>query len=383
MSDDYRSLFEIPRDVCYLNAAYMAPRLACVSAAGRQALISSASPWRISSQDFFTLPEQLRTCFARLVQAQEQDIALVPSVSYGIGIAARNTGRITGRKVLVLDEQFPSNVYPWQVLARERGAAVLTVRRPEDSDWTRAVLDLLTEEVAVAALPQAHWTDGSCLDLVRIGRRCRELGTLLALDLTQSLGAVPFSVQEVQPDFMVAAAYKWLLGPYGVSYLYVAPRHQGGLPLEQAWIARAGSEDFARLVNYQDNYRDGARRFDAGEHTSFVLLPMALAALEQILEWGPQLIRQRLDDTVGKIARYAAGLGYALPPAGARSPHLLGLRFPDSVPDGLLGELTTRKIFVSVRGNCIRVAPHLHTDDQDLQRFFSVLSEFAPTAAAG
>ncbi len=383
MSASDRSLFEVPPEVCYLNAAYMAPRLRSVTAAGRRALTDSASPWNITARDFFTLPDQLRRAFATLIDAREDEIALVPSVSYGIGIAAANVPLQNEGKLLVLSEQFPSNVYPWQALARERGASLLTVDRPPDSDWTSAVLAALTEDVVVAALPQAHWTDGSRLDLVRIGERCRELGCLLALDLTQSLGAVPLSIREVRPDFMVAAAYKWLLGPYGVSYLYVAPQHHDGRPLEQAWIARAGSEDFAGLVDYRDEYRTGARRFDAGEHTSFVLLPMALAALKQILAWGPVQVASRLGRINQQIAECAVELGYDLPPAAARNPHMLGLRFPGEVPEDLLESLRASKVYVSVRGKCIRVAPHLHVDEGDLARFLDLLRVFAPAAAAG
>lgn len=383
MHKPQRSLFEIPEGVCYLNCAYMAPRLRSVSEAGRQAISNSARPWTISSDDFFALPNQLRDRFARLVGASETDIALIPSVSYGIGIAAANLAIGKGRDVLVLDEQFPSNLYPWQSLAVQQGARLVTVARPADCDWTSAVLERLGDDIAVAALPEAHWTDGSRLDLKRIGAHCREIGCNLVLDLTQSLGAVPFSVADVQPDFMVAAAYKWLLGPYSVTYLYVAPKHQQGRPLEQPWMARAGSENFAGLVDYQEQYRAGARRYDAGEHSSFVLLPMALAALEQILEWGPANIASTLGTLTDTIARHAESLGYQLPTSANRSPHLLGLRFPQAVPGALLQALHKHNIHVSVRGNCIRVAPHLHIDETDLERFLSLLVTFAPSAEPG
>ncbi len=378
MLKDQRQQFEMPRDICYLNCAYMAPRLRSVSEAGRLAFEASRTPWQLTAADFFRVPEQLRGSFARLIGATDDDIALVPSVSYAMAVAGANLSLTSQDEILILAEQFPSNVYPWQRLAQEHGARIQTVTRPDNSDWTTAVLAALGERTRIAALPQAHWTDGTRLDLVRIGERCRELNCALVLDLTQSLGALPFAIADVRPDFMVAAAYKWLLGPYGVSYLYVAPQHQHGRPLEEPWLARAGSENFSALVDYQPRYRDGARRFDAGEHTGFLLLPMALAALRQILAWQPERIASRLAQLTGKIADHSAALGFTVTQSSWRSPHMLGLRSPLTPPQAFIAALRQAGVYVSVRGNCIRVAPHLHNDGEDLQRFFAVITKFAP-----
>ncbi len=373
-----RHLFEVPRSVCYLNAAYMGPRLTSVSDAGRMALTAGSAPWTTTSRDFFEVPDQLRQYFSEIADARPDDIALIPSVSYGIGIAAANLAPQPGEDILLLAEQFPSNVYPWQILAQRCQANIRTVARPADSNWTRAVLENISERTAIAALPQVHWTDGTALDLQIISDRCRESGTALVLDLTQSLGAVPFSVSAIQPDFMVAAAYKWLLSPYGVSFLYAAPWHQQGMPLEQAWISRAGSENFAGLIDYHDQYRPGARRYDAGEHSNFILLPMARAALAQILAWQPSRIAATLQSFTTEIADRALALDYEVAPASARSPHLLGLGFPGPIPEGLVPALQNANVHVSVRGCKIRVAPHLHNDAQDLARFFAVIEQFAP-----
>lgn len=338
----------------------------------------SSAPWQIIPDDFFDAPDQLRRAVARLAHCSAQDIAIVPSVSYAIATAAANLPASRNQEILLLEEQFPSNVYPWQALAAATGAEIKIIARPPDSDWTRTVLSTLSERTAIAALPHAHWTDGSRLDLEAIGVRCRELGCALVLDLTQSLGAAPFYIDRIKPDFMVAAGYKWLFGPYGVSYLYVAPHHHEGTALEQTWMGRAGSEDFASLVNYRDSYRPGARRFDAGEPSSFLALPMALAALEQLLNWGPQQTTATLQSLTDLIAARARALGLEVTPEAARSPHLLAISYPQAVPPGLLENLNAQGVYVSVRGRRLRIAPHLHINDQDLDRFFAVLESYAP-----
>jgi selenocysteine lyase/cysteine desulfurase len=107
------------------------------------------------------------------------------------------------------------------------------------------VLATLDERVAVLSVPQVHWTDGAWVDLTTLAVRTREIGTHLVIDASQSLGAVPLDVRALRPDFVISVGYKWLLGPVGRSYLWVAPQHRNGEPLEENWIARAGSEDFA------------------------------------------------------------------------------------------------------------------------------------------
>jgi selenocysteine lyase/cysteine desulfurase len=372
-----RHLFDIPEDVAYLNCAYMSPLAHAVRAAGERGLARKAQPWTIHSPDFFTESEELRARFAALIGAGVDDIAIIPAVSYGIAAAAANVPVTAGQRILMLAEQFPSNVYAWRELAAARGAELTVVARPADGDWTAAVLGALDERVAVAALPNCHWTDGGLVDLVRVGERCRALGAALVVDLTQSLGALPFDAGAVQPDFAVCAAYKWLLGPYSLGFLYVAPGRQGGRPLEHGWIARAGSEDFAGLVLYADDFQPGARRFDVGERSNFILVPMALAALEQITAWQVGRIAATLGTLTAGIAERARALGWQAGPDALRAPHFLGLRSAPGMPRGLAERLARERVYVSMRGDSMRVTPHLWNSDADAARLLRVLEAAA------
>jgi selenocysteine lyase/cysteine desulfurase len=368
-----RHLFDMPADVAYLNCAYMSPILRRAAEVGTAAIARKCRPWLISAADFFTESERARALFAELLGARADDIALVPAASYGLAVAAANLRVESSRRILVLAEQFPSNVYIWRALAARTGAEVMTVARPSDHDWTRAVLARLDGRVAVAALPHCHWIDGGLLDLAAIGARCREVGSALVVDATQSLGALPLDLAAVRPDYLVCAGYKWLLGPYSLGYLYVAPAHQDGRSLEQNWIARAGSEDFARLIDYQEPYQPGARRFDVGERSNFALVPVGIVGLEQLLAWGVARIAATLAARTAAIARRAAALGLAATPAHLRAGHYLGLRFPGGAPEKLPERLAKERVYVSVRGDSLRVTPHLYNNDADIERLFAVL----------
>ena len=372
---DQRELFEMAEEVAYLNCAYMSPQLRPAREIGERAVSRKSRPWEITPDDFFEDSEKSRALFARLVGGETDGVALIPSVSYGIAVAAENVDVREGQKILILEDQFPSNVYAWRELAARRGAKLVTVPRPADLDWAPAILEHLDENTAVVAVPNCHWTDGSLVDLTRVGERAREVGAALVVDGIQSLGAHPFDVREVRPDFLVASAYKWLLGPYGVGFMYVGEEWREGAPIEHNWINRRGSEDFSRLVGYQDTFQAGARRYDVGERSNFVLLPMANEALRQLLDWGVENVSETIGSLTDLIEEEAKERGIEAIPAERRARHMIGLRLGSRVPEDLAARLAGEHVFVSVRGESVRVSPHLYNTESDVERLFEVLEQ--------
>ncbi len=374
MIECQRYLFDLPDDLTYLNCAYLAPKLKSVIQAGTVGLRLESRPWEIVAEHFFADSERVRHLFAQLVSADADDIALIPAASYGIAIAAANIDVKPGQSIVVLAEQYPSNYYAWHALSQRSGARIVTVERPSDGNWTPPVLASIDKETAVVAVPNVHYTDGSLLSLHAVRERCRDLAAALVLDLSQSLGVMPFSVRDIEPDFCITAGYKWLLGPYNIGFMYVSPTRQDGQPIEYNWLNRKNSEDFAGLIKYQDAYQRGARRFDVGERAKFMQMPMAAAALEQILTWGVSDIAGSLASLTSQAAQHARDSGLAVLPENFRAPHILGLRFTDGVPTGLVDDLSAERVYVSLRGDSMRIAPHLCNDSRDIERLFDVLA---------
>lgn len=369
-----RHLFDIPDDVAFLNCAYISPLPKVSLIAGEGGLRRKARPWTIAPTDFFATSETVRRLFANLINADANDIAFAPSVSYGMSQAAHNIPIAKTQAIVTLSEQFPSNVYPWMDLAERTGAAFVSVPRPGDDDWTSALLSRIGRSTAIVAVPHCHWTDGGLIDLEAVGAACRSVGAALCVDATQSVGALPFDVRRIDPDFVAVAGYKWLLGPYSLGFLYVAPRRQGGRPIEHNWIARKDSEDFAGLVNYSREFQAGARRFDVGERSNFALMPVAEASLKLLSEWTILRVLETLRLRTAAIAERARGeFGIGSVPAHRRASHYLGLRFSGGIPSDLPMRLAAAKVHVSVRGQAMRVTPHVWNTDDDVEKLFSVL----------
>lgn len=371
-----RNLFAITDDVTYLNCASLGPRLHAVSEAGHAAVERMAAPWQVRTADWFEDARRLRALFASLIGAPVDCAALVPAVSYGIAVAARNVPVASGDNIVVIDQEYPSNYYSWQRLARERGAEIRTAAAQGEGSLTDAIVSAIDRSTAVVAVSNCHWTNGALIDLPRVAAAARRHDAALVVDASQTLGAYPFDVAEVRPDFLVAVGYKWLLGPYGLGYMYVAERwHANGTPLEESWLNRRGADNFATLADYTDAYQPGAQRFNQGESAQFYLLPMALAALTQITHWTPARVQQQLSEWTRELSARAPALGLACAEPSQRVGHMIGLTARRALPPDLFSALVARDVYVGARGANIRVSPHLHSTAADLDRLVATLQE--------
>jgi len=372
-----KDLFELGNEHTYLNAAYMSPQLKTVTVAGTQMLERKKQPWSVTSDDFFTHPRTLRKLFSRLIGGADHDrIALIPSASYGLANAAQNTPLERGQEILMVEEQFPSNYYIWDRRAQEEGATIRMIG-PTDSarraqSWNEALLSAIGEKTQVVTMGHVHWADGTLFDLQAIRKKLDRVGGYLIIDGTQSVGALPFDVSQIQPDALVVAGYKWLMGPYATGLAYYGPRFDEGEPIEENWINRKGSEHFGGLVQYQSEYQPGAARYSVGEKSNFMLVPMLTAALQQILAWSPEQIQAYCRDIARPALDTLQNMGCYLEPDAERAHHLYGIRLPDQIDgDKLQAALQEKKVWVSRRGTALRISPHVYNTSKDFNRLLS------------
>jgi selenocysteine lyase/cysteine desulfurase len=376
-----RAAFSLPRDIHYLNCAYMGPLPRAVQDAGVPAIARKANPATIATADFFSDSDEARRVFARLINVRDDSrIALIPAVSYGVATVVRNMPLAQGQNLVFVGEDFPSDVYAWRKAAAKARAQVRVIAPPDGASrgerWNTQVLEAIDRQTAVVVVPHVHWTDGTRFDLMAIGRAAREAGAALIVDGTQSVGALPFDVDQIQPDALICAGYKWLLGPYSTALAYFGPRFDGGEPLEENWIARKGSDDFRRLAEYEDDYAAGAVRYDGGQRSNFILLPMLVAALRFVLEATPERIQEYCRQLVAEPLARARELGFAVEDQTWRGAHLFGLRAPAGLDFTRLSQtLKARDVFVSLRGSAVRVSPNVYNDERDMRALIDALAE--------
>lgn len=377
MTSPWRDLFEMPRDVCYLNAAAWSPLPRATAEVGRAAVAGKAQPWRLPGSTIDAENERARASAARLINASADDVALISSVGYGVSTMAKVIDVPRGSRVLVLGDDHTSPVLEWHVRAPQQGFTVETVAMPPDHDWTAAVLGAITRPgalpLAVVSISSVHWSDGAVLDVAAISTAAKRAGAALIVDATHGAGVTPIDVAALDPDALIFPTYKWLLGPYGRSFLYVAKRRQGGVPLEQTSHGRrdvrAENTDYFRDLAYVSN----ARRYDMGERDHFISMPMTSASLDLIHRIGPPAIAEHTRALTTRLADALDGLPVSLTPAARRSPNVLSLGFPKGMPTGLAETLAASGVHAAVRLGRLRISPHIYNDATDIDRAVSAL----------
>lgn len=381
MLPSQRALFDIPREVSYLNAAAWSPLPRAVQEAGYAGVARKGQPWTLDPLLAPHQHERARKAAAQLINADPEDVALVSSVAYGVATAGKLVRVKPGARVLLLEDDHSSPVLEWMTRAGEAGFVVDVVKRPTDGDWTEALLDAIGRRgappVGLASISSVHWSDGGLVDLDRVAAALRAAGAALLVDATHGAGVMNLDMTRLDPDFLVFPTYKWVLGPYGRAFLYVAKRHQDGVPLEQTSYGRRGvSSDRVPYLS-DTSFVAGARRFDMGERDHFISLEMAAVGMEMMAEWGAEAVTARLRMLTGRLAEGLGDAGVTLSAPRVRAPHILSLAFPGGLPDDLLGRLAAANVHVAARLGRVRISPHVYNDEADVDRFLAAFREIA------
>jgi len=263
-------------------------------------------------------------------------------------------------------------VYAWHEMAHERGIELKVVTPPAGENrgqrWNKQILEAIDEQTKLVTLGHVHWADGTLFDLKAIRKRTLEVGAAMVIDGTQSIGALPFSVKEFQPDALIVAGYKWLMGPYSLGMAYYGDYFSDGKPIENNWMNRLHSENFSGLVNYQAQYQTGALRYDVGESANFILSPMLTAALKQVDAWGPAHIQAYCAALIAPYLEELTSMGFQLESPDYRGSHLVGIRLPDHLSLAAVKEyFTAHRVHLSYRGNSIRIAPNVYNNGEDME----------------
>ncbi|KAA1247721.1 aminotransferase class V-fold PLP-dependent enzyme [Aquimarina sp. RZ0] len=373
-----KQLFDLSDDVTYLNGAYMSPQLRSITEIGLQSVAKKARPDEILPKDFFIQKEILKQRFASLIEASDyKNIAIIPSVSYGIANAANNIPIKKGDEIILADEQFPSNVYIWQEIAKKNEAILKIIKSPTEFEnrgkkWNKNIIEAINHKTAVIAMPHVHWADGTLFDLKAIREKTKTVQAMLIIDGTQSVGAFPFSIKEIEPDALICGGYKWLLGPYSIGMAYYSDAFNDGTPIEHNWMNRYNSEDFASLTQYENRYQEKAARYSVGESSNFVLTPMMIKAIEQLIEWQPKNIQNYCEQISKEMINKLRDLGYFIEDSQYRAHHLFGIYLPKHInSEKLKTSLKEAKIIVSFRGNAVRISCNVYNSKDDFMRLLN------------
>ena len=374
--------FIIEGNTTYLNCAYMSPMLKIVEEAGINGLKTKRAPHNILPEDFFSGVNALKKAFAKLINLDEHErIAISSSVSYGLANITNNIQLKESDNVILIGDQFPSNVYPWMELTKKYNANLKFINKPNSENnagraWNKKILNSINKQTKVVAMGLLHWADGTIYDIEKIRKKTKEVDALLIIDGTQSIGVMPFDIKETQPDALICAGYKWLMGPYGIGLSYYGPFFDNGKPIEESWINRKNSEDFSNLINYEDEYGEYARRYSVGQQSNFINISMLKAGIDQLNHWGIENVYKYIESITTPCFPLLNKKNTWYEDSKFRSSHLFGIR-PKKNLKKILEKIRENNIFISLRGDIIRVSPSVYNTKEDVQKLFECISENA------
>jgi len=315
-----------------------------------------------------------RRGLADLIAADPGEIAFIPNTTHGVGLIAEGFPWQPGDRIVLPEDEYPSNVYPWMNLA-SRGVGL-------DRVPTRAGRILL-DDLAAAIGPQTRllaishveFATGFRNDLDAVGQLCQQRGVALFVDAIQGLGPLRIDVSRTPIDFLAADGHKWLLGPEGAGFLYVRTCWIQRLrPIMVGWhsVTRAfdhGTIDFTLKTT--------AQRWEGGTFNMPGLHALG-ASVSLFHEVGPDRIAGRILERARAVATLARDLGLEV--FGGFGPSedsgIVSIVIPEALggPAQAAARLKERDVILSARGGRLRVSPHCYTNDEDLQRLHDGLS---------
>ena len=376
---DYRDEFFDFEGITFLNCASQGPFPRQTAAAIEQAIALKTRPDRIRDDLYFRLPDETRAELAALLGGQPDDYALTNGASDGAFAVARGLAWQAGDEVLVAEDDFPSNFFPWANLG-ERGSAKGVRLRvlPSRGEPIRCTqfLRALRPRTRVVATSLVSYNNGLRLDVERLGETCRNNGTLLVVDVTQAAGALPLRLDRLPIDVAICASYKWLLAPYGTGFAYFRPEVLHRLRVTDLyWQALEGAENFNRLPRKGWKLAAGARRFDSTETASFLNVSAMLASLRFLRRVGVETIerhvRHLLDCLVEQLPPGCRVVS-SLEPAERSTLVALAAAGPAATRRAY-ESLRAARVVVSLRQDRLRISPHLYNTEADIARCLQVL----------
>jgi cysteine desulfurase/selenocysteine lyase len=367
-----RNLFPLVEHYIHMNHAGVSPMSRRARAAIEQVVDASMNrPYRDGWAQYEA--DRVRELIARLINTSADSIALTRSTAHGMSLLAQGLDWKAGDNVVGAVGEYPANVYPWMALAARqveyRQAKPVEGRvKPED------VFALVDARTRVVALSHVEFWNGFRVDLETIGAECRRRDIVFAVDVMQSVGALQVDVGRLPVDFCAAGAGKWLLGPSGIGFLFCTPAL---LERIRPVIVGARSVAGGDYFTYDLTFAPGARRFE--ESVVSVLTTAAFgAALELLLEVGPEVIEERV---LGLAARLAEGLvasGCEIvepwPRTQAESSGIVSFRKPGMKAQTVLRDLSAAHVIARIHRDFVRLSPHFYNTDEEVDRVLEVLA---------
>ncbi len=376
---------EFPQDptLCYLNHAAVGPWPRRTAQLVANFAHTNMTRGGADYPDWLDVEQRLRQRLATLINAgSADDIALTKNTSDGLSTIAAGLDWQTGDEVIGVANDFISNQMVWQAL-ESSGVRYQEVDALATGDAEGTLIDALSSATRLLAVSTVNYATGYRFDLPRLAAACRERKVLLSIDAIQSLGAVPFDLDEIDADFVTGGSHKWLLAPEGNGFLYCRPALRDQLALHQfGWAMREHPYDFE---SHAWQPAKTARRFESGTPNMMGIQALD-ASLSLFEELGMNAVHVRLQANVDHLMNALSampGIEIVTPRSAAKRAGILTFRSNLVAGAEMHRSLMEAGVVCSARAGGVRLAPHFYTPTERLDFALDLVQSLQGQALAG
>jgi selenocysteine lyase/cysteine desulfurase len=363
----------------WLNCAHQGPLPRVAASAAEEAIAWKRAPWNLTTERFGGVPQRLKQALGRLIGAPADEIILGNSASYGLHLLANGIRWQAGDEVLLLKDDFPSDILPWLTLA-ERGVRTRFIEPRNFVPQVDELIANITPATKAFCVTLVHSFSGYAVDAHALGDVCRARGVKFVLNASQALGARPFSVEGTPVDAVVSVGFKWLCGPYGTGFCWLRPELRESLRRTQAYWLSMQTADELGGEQGAPTLRDdlGARAFDVFGTANFFNFKPWTASVEYLLAQGIENVAAHDDRLVSELIDGLDRSRYEIlsPLDGAQRSTLVLISHKQGERNMAIYErLRRRNIYIALRRGRLRISPHIHLSSEDIAQALDALND--------
>ena len=379
VTTNFRTKFADFEGVTYLNAALQGPLPLLAAREAQAALEWKKHPYRLPDSAYFDLPDRIREKVARAIGGRPSEIAVTTGASGGLAAIAAGIDWKPGDEVLVGRGEFPAHFSTW-LRYEQAGKLRLRIVEPRgafiSADDYIACIGPHTRLISASLV---RFDNGARLDAACVARACEKVGAALVLDLSQCAGAMELNIRDLGASMAVCSGYKWLLGPYGTGFFWIAEEWIERMPLGAIYfMALEGARNLQALPMSNLRTAPGARRWDSAETANFTNLAAFDSSLELILRIGIDAVQRSIDALVGEIIEGLPRTNCVLASPierERRGPYVCITARDPKDTSAVYERLCAAEIYVSLRENALRIAPHIYNTAEEISRLMKILSK--------
>ena len=347
-------------------------------AALQEAVTWKVKPFQLTHQRFQEVPLKLKAALGRLLGVDPLDVILGNSATYGIHLLANGIPFTAGDEVLLMRNDFPTDILPWLAL-EEQGVKVLQLASRGPVIEPEEILKAITPATRVVCLPHVHTFSGHILDVPAIAKICRRRNIIFVLNVSQSLGYIPLDLNRLAVDAVTSAGFKWLCGPYGTGVCWIKPELRSTLKYRQAfWVNVMSEQELASTGELRYTPQNTAKALDVfGTANFFNFVPLTASA-EYFLKIGIGNVGAMIDQRVQELIKGLDGKPYTLISPREKGQRSALVVFSHTNPEkngAIFRRLIDQGIFPARWKGNLRVAPHIFNTAKDINKLLWTLNE--------